>query len=316
MARAPFQVLVIPYNFTSDGIKYCIFKREDVEVDMWQWVSGGGEDTESSLESAKREMNEETGVIVSELVPLNSMTYIPTYFFEEVTISYPDHIVIPEYSFGALIGQEIVLSDEHSEYRWVDYKTAMILLHWDSNKTALYELHKRLSKLELWDIYNKDRERTGKIVVRDQYEFSGDEYHLIVIIWIIDSNNKVLVQRRSYNKDLLPGLIATHGGSAIAGEGSLESAIREVEEEIGITLEENKLKLFSSKFERNRIYDSYVVSKDIHLEHLKIDPEEVDSCYYMTIEEIKESIKEGEFFDYLKRQGNDYFDKMFSSINK
>ena len=38
------------------------------------------------------------------------------------------------------------LSQEHTEYEWVDYKTALKRLRYDSNKTALWELNERLTK--------------------------------------------------------------------------------------------------------------------------------------------------------------------------
>ena len=43
MARAKYQVLVIPYHVEKENIKYCIFKRSD--MDVWQFIAGGGEHT-------------------------------------------------------------------------------------------------------------------------------------------------------------------------------------------------------------------------------------------------------------------------------
>ena len=53
--------------------------------------------------------------------------------------------VIAEHCFAVDCAEaEIVLSAEHSEYRWVDYKTAEKMLHWDSNRTAIWELNQRI----------------------------------------------------------------------------------------------------------------------------------------------------------------------------
>ena len=55
MARAKYQVLVIPYFITGDTILYCIFKRSDMDS-CWQFVAGGGEEEDRTpLISAKRE---------------------------------------------------------------------------------------------------------------------------------------------------------------------------------------------------------------------------------------------------------------------
>ncbi len=139
MARAPFQVLIIPFRKKDDSYEYCIFKRTDME--MWQFVSGGGEDSETYLESAIREMYEETSVSVSkDIFRLKTISSIPTYCFKEIMHNYPDLFVIPEYTFAVKISSEFVLSHEHSEYQWVDYDDALLRLKYDSNKTALYEL--------------------------------------------------------------------------------------------------------------------------------------------------------------------------------
>ena len=53
--------------------------------------------------------------------------------------------IVYEYAFGIKINnEEIKLSDEHQEYRWVNYDEAIELLKYDSNKTALFELNERL----------------------------------------------------------------------------------------------------------------------------------------------------------------------------
>ena len=61
MARAKYQVLVLPYQNQNNKTLYCIFKRSD--MDAWQFIAGGGETEDASpLISAKREANEEAGI--------------------------------------------------------------------------------------------------------------------------------------------------------------------------------------------------------------------------------------------------------------
>ena len=61
MARAKYQVLVIPYHIENGNVKYCIFKRNDMKV--WQFIAGGGEDEdETIIISAKREAYEEANI--------------------------------------------------------------------------------------------------------------------------------------------------------------------------------------------------------------------------------------------------------------
>ena len=56
-------------------------------------------------------------------------------------------MVIPEYCFGVRVGEEqLQLSYEHTEYKWLGYGRAMDMLHWDSNKCALWELNFRVRR--------------------------------------------------------------------------------------------------------------------------------------------------------------------------
>lgn len=147
MSRAPFQVLVIPYKQTSDKLEFCLFKRTDSNMKIWQWIAGGGESNESFLDSAKRESNEEANISFnSDYIELQTVSSIPVHFFKDVVKKYPNKLVIPEYCFGVKVVGEIILSTEHSEYKWVSYDEALGLLRFDSNKTSLWELNQILKE--------------------------------------------------------------------------------------------------------------------------------------------------------------------------
>ena len=62
MARAKYQVLVIPFKKKHHDILYCILKRSDMD-ECWQFIAGGGEDEDKTpLVSAQREAFEEAGI--------------------------------------------------------------------------------------------------------------------------------------------------------------------------------------------------------------------------------------------------------------
>jgi len=66
MARAPFQVLILPFRQAADGDwQYGVLRRSD---EYWQGIAGGGEDGEAPLEAAMREMEEEAGWRAAEVV--------------------------------------------------------------------------------------------------------------------------------------------------------------------------------------------------------------------------------------------------------
>ena len=146
MTRAAFQVLVIPFRAMADGEpRYLLFKRSD--LDVWQWIAGGGEADEKPEQTARREAREEADIPEdARLIRLDSMASIPATYFADQQLWGTDVYVIPEYSFGVEVkDEEVYVFDEHREYAWLDYETARDRLEWDSNKTALWELHSRLS---------------------------------------------------------------------------------------------------------------------------------------------------------------------------
>jgi len=142
--RAAFQILAIPYQIIDGNPIYCVFHRAD--QDQWQFIAGGGEDTETPLEAAKRETIEEGGVQTDKWIELKSLAYLPVTIVSEKCREHwdKDTYVIPEYAFGFECQEDIHLSHEHTECVWLTYEEANQKLKWDSNRTALYELNCRL----------------------------------------------------------------------------------------------------------------------------------------------------------------------------
>jgi len=144
MPRAPFNVHVLPYRSGDRGFEFVILKRTDMGI--WQGIAGGGEDDETPIDAARRESFEECGIPPgSRFLQLDSATPIPVTFFSESHLWGEDVYVIPQYAFGVdATGCEIVLSEEHTDYRWLPYDEAHELLHYHNNKNDLWELHQRL----------------------------------------------------------------------------------------------------------------------------------------------------------------------------
>jgi len=141
------QILVLPYRRgTARAWEFAVFHRAD--QDVWQFVAGGAEEGESPEAAAQREVCEEAGVPRSfPLRRLDSFASIPRSALPQGA-HWPDTVrVVPEYAFAVDVGPApLALSGEHSDLRWLDYREALRLLHWDSNRTALWELNERLGQ--------------------------------------------------------------------------------------------------------------------------------------------------------------------------
>lgn len=141
--RAPFQVIVFPYRFCNDNLEVLIGKRSD--GDYWQAISGGGEYSEAPLETAKRELLEESSLTGGNWYQLDSLCTLPKCHYRDHEQWGDDIFVIPEYAFMTQSSGSVKVSDEHTALEWMSVKKADSLLKYDSNRNALWELCQRVS---------------------------------------------------------------------------------------------------------------------------------------------------------------------------
>ena len=167
-------------------------------------------------------------------------------------------------------------------------------------------------RTEIWDILNENGVATGKTTVRGKCFLKPGEYHLVVHIWIVSSDGKILIQRRSDSKKLMPGEWAATGGAAISGESSFVAAKRELFEELGIHSTEETLKKILHLKRRNSFLDVWMITCDIQKENLTLQKSEVAEAKWVNQEQLENMIKSGLFHNY----GKEYFEKVFEKINR
>lgn len=157
--------------------------------------------------------------------------------------------------------------------------------------------------MELWDIYDEHRQKTGRTHERGVPLANGD-YHLVVHVWIVGSDGRFLIQRRQPWKRSWPDLWdCAAAGAAQVGDDSLRAALRETEEELGLALEESKMKLLFTVDFDNGFDDHWLCMADVRPEELELQYEEVAQAKWATEEEIRALVSGGAFipFDYLER---------------
>lgn len=165
---------------------------------------------------------------------------------------------------------------------------------------------------EYWDIRDKNGNKVGRLHERGKPMKKGD-YHLSVSVWIANKNGEFLISQRASTKNM-PNMWETTGGSAIAGENSLDSAIRETEEELGIALDPQNGQIF-----KRYIYPhsdgsgaAYIVvwlfRQDIDISAIVLQPEETCNAKWASKKEIKQLISEKKFIDFS------YIDELFDYV--
>lgn len=171
--------------------------------------------------------------------------------------------------------------------------------------------------MEIFDLYDENFNILDNKMIRGTTNNKG-EYHLVAHIWFKNSEGKYLIQQRNKTTDRIPYQWAATGGAAVSGDNSIKTAVKETFEELGVKFEEEKFILLKRYFcedeTANFITDLYIVKEDILLKDLKLDKVEVRDVAYKTMPEIKEMIKNNEFWNYeriLTRSG--YFDLLEKS---
>lgn len=160
--------------------------------------------------------------------------------------------------------------------------------------------------MEYFDVCNEQGEPTGETVSRENAHRDG-VLHRTAHVWIlreIAGKKQVLLQKRSMQKDSYPGLYDTSSAGHIpAGEEPLMSALRELEEELGIRASAEQLayagsfrieyeEMFHDRvFHDNEITHVFVYREPVDIRNLVFQETEVDDADWFDLEEVWSEIQ-------------------------
>ena len=151
--------------------------------------------------------------------------------------------------------------------------------------------------MELCDIVDELGNRTGQVVTRGT-KLAMDEFYLVVHVWIKDENANHLIQQRALHLESGAGIWATTVGYVLAGEESLNGAIREVREELGIQLLPSQLRLFNRHTMENRVEDIWLAEIPSNsIGEPTLGPE-VSDWKWVSKAELEQMVSRSEFFKY------------------
>ena len=295
-------------------------KVNDENHDKWIGVGGKFEWGESPEDCMLREVREETGYT------LTSWKYrgIITFVYEEDTVEYMSLFTADGFEGTPIDCDEGVLE-------WVAKDRVPELNLWEGDRIFFRLLEEREEffslklvynkqdvleqavldgkELELFDILNEDGSKTGIVKERGVAHREG-ALHGTVHIWIVRKNEKsgydVLLQKRSNNKDSHPGCYdISSAGHISAGDEIMESALRELWEELGLSVQPEQLELFGTthvkfektfygkKFRDNEISSDFVYRQPVDLDKLNLQESEVSEVRWMDYEECRQKVVQG-----------------------
>lgn len=295
-------------------------KKNDVNKDKWIGVGGKFEDNESPDDCLLREVKEETGLTLTSFRMRGVVTFLS---------GRGDFEYMFLYTADRWEG-ELRPCDE-GVLEWVDIDKVWDLNLWEGDKIffrlidedapffslkLVYDGTDKLRKavlngqeMELFDIINLDGSKTGVVKERGVAHRDGSR-HPTVHMWVIRPNEKsgwdLLIQKRSANKDSNPGCWdISSAGHMQAGSEPMESAIREIGEELGIKARTEDLTYigmhkgsFESTFYGRPFRDAenaycYLYTKPVNIGDLTLQKEEVECVKWIDFRELVQGVKDG-----------------------
>ena len=161
---------------------------------------------------------------------------------------------------------------------------------------------------ELRDLYDINSEKTGKTYYKGDSIPEG-YYPMVVMVVIRNSKGEFLMQKRVEAKG---GDWGVTGGHPKAGETPIEGIITEVKEELGLDFCKDDFIEYESGCDGKDCYKMYLVNKDIDLNDITIQKEELTEVRWFSMEELDNMVSTGE----LNPDQTSCFKKVCEFINK
>ena len=315
-------------------------KENDLSKDMWIGVGGHFEKGESPDECLRREVEEETGLLITSY----QLRGIVTFHYSEDDNTEPDDngsnelqfnenkSVYTEYMFLYTADQfegDLKECDE-GELRFVKKSELKNLYFWSGDEIFLRLIRENHpvfdlkltyrgrtlksavldgKELELFDVIDENYEPTGIVRERTIVHETGT-WHRTSHVWIYRRKADgfdILLQKRAKNKDSFPECYdISSAGHIPAGKDYMESALRELKEELGIEAKESDLVMIGSyntvcdsnfygKIFSNREHSNIYVLDGSGLsdEDFRLQQEEVEEVIWVDYDRTRQKLMDG-----------------------
>lgn len=146
--------------------------------------------------------------------------------------------------------------------------------------------------MEYLDLYDSNKNKLNKKIVRGNYTFKDNEHILISVIFIENNNNEFLIQLTSKNKG---SIYSSTGGHVTSGSNKLDTIVKELYEELGLVIDKKEITFIKDITINVPIFSLYYLKKDIDINNVILEKDEVEDVSYLTKEEILKLIDTNKF---------------------
>jgi len=145
---------------------------------------------------------------------------------------------------------------------------------------------------EFFDVVDEGDNVVGRASRRECHQ--KGLLHRSVVFFVFDKDGKVLVNRRTMNKDFFPGYWSIAlGGHVHSGEGYDDAIGREIEEEVGISAKPFRITSYKKRIPEEK--ENVVVYGVLADKKPKLDPTEIEEASFMSMGEMEKAVKERKF---------------------
>ncbi|MDO5520061.1 MAG: NUDIX domain-containing protein [bacterium] len=292
-------------------------KENDANKDKWIGLGGKFEQGESPDDCLFREIKEEAGITLTSYRFRGIVTFVSDEWEDEYMCLYTAD------AWEGEIGQ----CDE-GELLWVEKEKMTSLNLWEGDRIFLdllasnqpfFSLKLQYQKdnlvnavlngtsLEFFDIRDQEGQPTGKIKPRMLVHQDGDLHgtsHIWVAREVKEGSYELLLQKRSATKDAYPGCYdISSAGHLDPGESYLDAAIREVREELGLSVNEEtlqfvgmhdaymKAEFYHKPFRNHELSGVYLYKLPDVNHQFNLQEEEVESVLWISYDDLLETIE-------------------------
>ena len=156
-------------------------------------------------------------------------------------------------------------------------------------------------KVEMLDVYNARGFKVGVIERKDAHKKDAGVFHKAVHIWIINEENKLLIQQRAPWKPTCPNMWdISAAGHVEEGETLLETCVRETFEEIGIKVDPKDF-IYVGELVHKELWEfteQFIVRINARIEDMTLQVEEVQQVKWIDIPSFKKLLYSKDFMDH------------------